>query len=144
MQVTTDSAIQALIDEGERVLASYAQPGNIDRHDLWFESSRSFLAVNVSELERTLCSVAPKYREQLLLEPRGRAAYRLIQEQLQVLKLAQRQLQQRKPNTIGAVAEAAPDWKQLLDKSIEVKPGFFGLSLNLKELVKGLFKAKWK
>ena len=77
-----------LIAEGERVLRSYNQKGNIDSHDLWFTETKNFLSVNAPQFVERLHSVAPKYREALLLEPRGRAAYNLIQEQLEVLKLA--------------------------------------------------------
>ena len=125
------------------MLATYSQPGNIDRHDKWFQSARSFLAVNDETLERQLCAVAPKYRDELLANPRGRAAYKLIQEQLEVLKLAQRTLVPEVAPHASKKPSDSQSWVQTLDKSIEVKPSFFGMSINLKELLKAIVRA-WK
>ena len=80
--------IDRLIAEGEIVLRTYNQRGNIDRYDLWWTETKNFLSVNVPETVEKFRSIAPKYREALLEEPYGRAAYNLIQEHLEVLKLA--------------------------------------------------------
>jgi hypothetical protein len=84
--------LNSLIAEGEIVLRTYNQVGNIDRHDLWFTEAKNFLSVAAPEYLEKLHSVLPKYRGKLLSEPRGRAAYNLIQEQLEVLKLARGQI----------------------------------------------------
>lgn len=80
--------INALLAEGQDVLQTYNQRGNIDRYDLWWTEAKNFLSVNLPEFVTRFCAIAPKYSEALIAEPYGRANYNLIQEHLEVLKLA--------------------------------------------------------
>jgi hypothetical protein len=80
--------LDVLISEGRSVLRTYNQHGNIDRYDLWWTEAKNFLSVNLPELVPKFTTIVPKYRDALLSEPFGRAAYNLIQEHLEVLLLA--------------------------------------------------------
>lgn len=80
--------LDALISQGRGVLGTYGQRGNIDRYDLWWTEAKNFLSVNLPELVSKFTTIAPKYRDALLVEPFGRASYNLIQEHLEVLLLA--------------------------------------------------------
>jgi hypothetical protein len=132
-----EERLDKLIAEGEIVLRTYDQAGNIDRHDLWFTEAKNFLSVNAPDFLDKLHSIAPKYRDQLLLEARGRAAYNLIQEQLEVLKLARGQLSESRSPV--QVHEEDKSSGSLVD-AVEMKPGIFGFSLDLKMLFKRLWQ----
>ena len=41
--------LDELIAQGEQVLRTYNQHGNIDKHDLWFTEAKNFIAVNMPE-----------------------------------------------------------------------------------------------
>lgn len=84
----TIERINALLAEGQGVLRTYNQRGNIDRYDLWWTEAKNFLSVNLPEFVTRFCAIAPKYSDALIAEPYGRANYNLIQELLEVLKLA--------------------------------------------------------
>lgn len=81
-----------LISEGRGVLLTYNQRGNIDRYDLWWTESKTFLSVNLADLVPKFTTTAPKYRDELIADPYGRANYNLIQEHLEVLLLARARL----------------------------------------------------
>ncbi len=128
--------LDKLIAEGEMVLRNYDKIGNIDSHDLWFTEIKNFLSVNAPQFLEKLHSVAPKYREQLWQDPRGRAAYNLIQEQLEVVKLARASLS----GAVSKIVGPNPDRLEregLLD-AVEMKPGMFGFSIDLKAVFKRL------
>jgi hypothetical protein len=127
--------LDGLIEEGEIILRGYNQPGNIDAHDLWFTKTKNFLSVNAPELLEKLHAVAPKYRERLWQEPRGRAVYNLIQEQLEVVKYARAYLAESASGIGGSNVD--PTANRLID-AVEMKPGMFGFSVDLKTLFKRL------
>jgi len=129
--------LDELIAEGEKVLRTYNQVGNVDRHDLWFTEAKNFLSLNAPDSLDKLHSIGPKYHDQLLEEAYGRAAYNLIQEQLEVLKLARGQLSE--PHSSVQVHEEDKSPKSLVD-AVEMKPGIFGFSLDLKILFKRLWR----
>ena len=141
MSATITEAVDELIQNGGKILAGYSEIGNIDQHDLWFQAARSFLAVNDPELEQRLLSVAPKYRDSLLSEPNGRAAYMLIQEQLEVVKLARYRLVGMGEVTASS-PKSSPTWVNVVDEATEVKPGLFGVTVDLKKLFKDLWSRK--
>jgi len=119
-----------LILKGEYVLKSIGEIGNIDKHDLWFTEAKNFLLVNAPEFSNKLLSVAPKYSAALIDNPHGRAAYNCIQEQLEVLK-ATRALFLNTPEVDHTERETSG-----LLSTIEMKPGFFGFSIDIKKLWK--------
>jgi diguanylate cyclase (GGDEF)-like protein len=84
--------LDKLIAAGEKLLGTYNKPGNIAQHDLWFTEARNFLAVSAPIYLEKFVSIGPKYHDQLLHEAHGRAAYNLIREQLEVLRLAKGEL----------------------------------------------------
>jgi hypothetical protein len=129
--------LDRLIADGEVVLKGYNQTGNIDRHDLWFTEAKNFLSVNAPQFVEKLSLVAPKYSEQLLEEPYGRAAYNLIQEQLEVIKLARGVLGAPPASHVldTAVVNDVVGLSEGKQKEvITLKPGIWGMSIDLKEL----------
>ena len=132
-----EERLDKLIAEGEIVLRTYNQVGNIDRHDLWFTEAKSFFSVNAPGFLDRLNAIAPKYRDQLLLEAHGRAVYNLIQEQLEVVKLAKGQLSE----SSSPVQAREEDYSlQSLADAVEMKPGAFGFSFDLKIVFKRLWQ----
>ena len=110
--------LDELLSDGELVLRGYDQRGNIDRHDLWITAVQSFLKVNAPEFLEAIRSVAPKYRERLLLEPYGRAAYELIQEQIEVLRDLRARLETAGPaDQLSGGEQVAPEPASELDRS---------------------------
>ncbi|MFQ5787515.1 MAG: hypothetical protein ACE5H1_05990 [Thermodesulfobacteriota bacterium] len=130
--------LDELIAKGEIVLRSYNKKGNIDQHDLWFTEVHSFLVVNAPEFVEKFKSIAPKYRDALLVNAFGRAAYQLIQEQIEVLKEARGSFADSKGNIHAQ--NSKNDSTDFLE-ALELKPNIFGFGLNLNFIMKrlGLF-----
>lgn len=123
-----------LISKGEHVLMTIGKYGNIDNHDLWITEAKNFLSVNAPEFKDKLLSVSPKHSSALIENPNGRAAYNCIQEQLEVLKTARGSL------SITTERRNANRETSGLLSAIEMKPGFWGFSIDVKKLWRWLKK----
>lgn len=96
--IDTDHALarlDSLIETGQRVLATYNRPGNIDAHDLWYTEAQTVLDTVAPEFVKALGSVAPRVLERWGWEATPRACYEFIQGQIEVLRAARGTLQQK-------------------------------------------------
>jgi len=127
--------LDKFIAEGRKVLKTYNQQGNADTQDLWITEAYNFLKVNMPEFAKKLEPIGSKYRDQLLKEGYGRTAYNLIQEQLEVLKLARGYM-----FALNSAVSVKQERQESIADALEMKPGMFGFSLNLKILFKWLWQ----
>jgi len=139
MSETIREALDKLIKQGERVLAGVREPGNIDQHDIWISAAKVFMAINEPDLEQRLNSISPKYSNAILREPNGRAAQMLIMEQLEVVRLA-RYRQADRGGIRASNTDEQSTWVADIDKSIEIKPGIFGVTIDIKGILKALIR----
>ena len=113
--------LDELIEAGENILQGIGRIGNIDQHDLWFAAVHSFLAINGPEFIPQLGSIAEKYANDIQGEHSNRATYHLIQEQIEVLRLARGNYYERLQASpeLNAIYAALED-KELRERCLDL------------------------
>jgi hypothetical protein len=101
--------LDSLIEAGERVLATYNQPGNIDAHDLWYTEAKTVLDTVAPEFAKALGSVAPRVLKSWGGEATPRAIYEFIQGQIEVLRAARGTLLQKANRSTFEAQFVSPD-----------------------------------
>ena len=91
--------LSKFISEGEVVLRQYNQRGNIDRQDIWITEVRNFFSVIAPQYNKKLNDIADKFKNDLMEEAYGRAAYNYIRQQIEVIRLAKESLTQSAKDT---------------------------------------------